>query len=350
MTVENQIQAIQAIGYRQPEAQFLRLVALHSGYFVRRQFLRHIGVQRGKRAQDFIDELIGRGHACRELFREDRHLFRLQSKVIYEVLGEEDNRNRREHQPSTVRLRLMGLDFILEHPEYQYLVTQQEKLSYFFEQRGIDPKALPARLFRSNGTLTTHCFPDEFPLFVYRGNLNTVSFVYIDDPQLSVAAFCSYIRHSHRLFQALGLVGLVFVTSHQYRFEIARKAVEQFSKRSSEQSHPFIDVDRLLAYSRLLAEHLEAVQLSETEIDQLGLDLKVFDRPMYTHVFKPWQVAGDQSVRPEIAAEEETKASLNVDFTLTFWLITMICLGHFARNRRAAIYSWRSFRFRRSNP
>jgi hypothetical protein len=26
-------------------------------------------------------------------------------------------------------------------------------------------------------------------------------------------------------------------------------------------------------------------------------------------------VAGDQSVRPEIAAEEETKASLNVDFT-----------------------------------
>jgi hypothetical protein len=31
----------------------------------------------------FIDELIARGHACREVFREDRHLFRLQSKVIY---------------------------------------------------------------------------------------------------------------------------------------------------------------------------------------------------------------------------------------------------------------------------
>ena len=316
MTIENQIQAIQALGYSKSEAQFLRLVALHSGYFVRRPFLPYLGALRGKRAQDLIDELIGRGHACREVFREDRHLFRLQSKVIYEALGQDHNRNRRERQPSTVRLRLMGLDFILEHPEHQYLVTQQEKLSYCFEQRGIDPQALPARFFRANGTLTTRYFPDEFPLFVYRGNLNTVSFVYIDDPQLSVEAFCSCIRHYHRLFQALGLVGLVFVTSHQCRFEIARKAVEQFSKRSGEQSHPFIDADRVLAHSRLLAEHRKTVQLSETQIDQLGLDLKGFDRPMYTHPFKPWQVAGDQSVRPEIAAEEETKASLNVDFTV----------------------------------
>src|ERR1700730_354878 len=122
MTIETQIQTIQTLGYCQPEAQFLRLVALHSGYFVRRQFLRYIGAQRGKRAQDFIDELIGRGHACREVFREDRHLFRLQSKVIYEALGGEDNRNRRGHEPSTMRLRLMGLDFILEHQDYLYLM------------------------------------------------------------------------------------------------------------------------------------------------------------------------------------------------------------------------------------
>src|SRR5215471_8334167 len=149
MTVEDQIQAIQNLGYSQPEAQFLRLVALHSGYFVRRQFLRSTDSQRGKRAHDFIDELIARGYACREVFREDRHLYRLQSKTIYEALGQEDNRNRREHQPSTVRLRLMGLDFILDHPDYRFLMTQQQRLEYFFGQRGIDAEALPARLFHS---------------------------------------------------------------------------------------------------------------------------------------------------------------------------------------------------------
>src|ERR1700680_3846264 len=104
MNLETQVRTIQALGYSREEAQFLRLVALHSGYFVRRQFLRAAECRRGKRDQDFVDELLARGHACREIFREDRHLFRLQSKVLYEALGDEDNRNRREHPPSTVRL------------------------------------------------------------------------------------------------------------------------------------------------------------------------------------------------------------------------------------------------------
>jgi hypothetical protein len=158
------IRALKGLGYSQSEAQFLRLVALQSGYFLRRQFLRSTESQRGKRAQDFIDELITRGHARREIFREDRHLYRLQSKAIYEALGEDDNRNRREHQPSTVRLRLMGLDFILEHAEHQFLLTQLQRLEYYFERRGIDAEALPARLFSSN--LTTRYFPDGFPQFL----------------------------------------------------------------------------------------------------------------------------------------------------------------------------------------
>jgi hypothetical protein len=135
MDVETQVRTIQALGYSREEAEFLRMVALHSGYFVRRQFLRSADCRRGKRDQDFIDQLLSRGHAVREIFREDRHLFRIQSKIIYEALGAEDNRNRREHQPSTVRLRLMGLDFILEHPEHRYLTTQEDKLSFFVRRQ-----------------------------------------------------------------------------------------------------------------------------------------------------------------------------------------------------------------------
>ena len=57
MTVETQIHSIQALGYSQAEAQFLRLVALHGGYFVRRQFLRSVDCRRGQRDQDFIDAI-----------------------------------------------------------------------------------------------------------------------------------------------------------------------------------------------------------------------------------------------------------------------------------------------------
>ena len=138
MSIETQIRTIQALGYSQPEGQFLRLVALHSASAIRSS----------------STNCSARGHVVREIFREDRHLFRMQSKMIYEALGEEDNRNRREHQPSTVRLRLMGLDFILEHPEHRYLMTQEERLSYFLRAaRHRSPEHCPRVSFDPIGQL-----------------------------------------------------------------------------------------------------------------------------------------------------------------------------------------------------
>jgi hypothetical protein len=125
----------------------------------------------------------------------------LRSKALYEAVGDEDNRNRREHQPSTVRLRLMGLDFILEHPAYRYLATQEERLSYFLNDRGIDAAALPARFFRSAGKLFTRYFPDGFPQFIDDHDPATLSFVYIDDPQLSADAFRSYLKNYRACFK-----------------------------------------------------------------------------------------------------------------------------------------------------
>ena len=307
MTIETQVRTIQALGYSQQEAQFLRLVALHSGYFVRRQFLRATDGRRGKRDQDFIDELLGRGHACREVFREDRHLFRLQSKAIYEALGEEDNRNRREHQPSTVRLRLMGLDFILEHSEHAYLMTQEEKLSYFFEQRGIDPQALPARFFRSNGTVTTRYFPDGFPQFVDGGNPPAPSFVYVDDAQLSADAFRSYLRNYRNLFEALGTVDLVFVTTSPERFGVGQKALTRFWSRAQHSAMSTVDVNRLLAHfpHRLLFENRATNVLSSAQMHALAEDIDSLSGPNIDHLYSVWKQSGDEGLRAEYAAQQE---------------------------------------------
>ena len=76
MTMEQRIRAVESFGYTEG-ARFLCLVAGHGGYFVRRQFLYSAGCELGKRAQDFIDKLTARKHARREVYREDRHLFRL---------------------------------------------------------------------------------------------------------------------------------------------------------------------------------------------------------------------------------------------------------------------------------
>ena len=317
MSVENQIQLLQALGYSQREAQFLRLVALHSGYFVRRQFLRSLDCGRGKRAQDFIDELITRGYAWREIFREDRHLFRLQSKAIYEALSDQDNRNRREHQPSTVRLRLMALDFILEHPLHRYLETQEDKLSYFFEQRGVDVEALPARLFRSNGNLTTRYFPDGFPQFVDGGNPPAISFVYVDDAQLNSNAFRSYLRNYQRLFWALGALNLVFLTASPNRFVIGQKVIARFSASMRESVTPRIDLNRLLAHfpHRLLLEKRETRVLNGPQMNALAVDIHDLSGPYFEHLYGLWKQSGEEGLREEYAAQQEASKPPEINLT-----------------------------------
>jgi hypothetical protein len=233
--------------------------------------------------------------------------FHLQSKVIYEALGEEDNRNRREHQPATVRLRLMGLDFILEHPEYQYLMTQEERLSYFFEQRGIDAEALPARFFRSNGKLTTRYFPDGFPQFVDARNAGAVSFVYVEDAQLSADAFRSYLRNYRNLFEAVGVVDLVFVTTSPDRFVIGQKALARFWTRARESAATMIDLNRLLTHfpHRLLLEKRETRILNTAQINALAEDIRTLCGPQIDHLYDVWKQSGTDGLRAVYAAQQE---------------------------------------------
>ncbi len=317
MTIEQRISAIQGFGYTEAEARFLCLVALHGGYFVRRQFLYSASCELGKRAQDFIDKLTARKHACREIYREDRHLFRLHYKPMYAAIDEEDNRNRREHQPSTIRLRLMALDFVLVHPDYKFLATEQDKLRHLLETRRVEADVLPARVFSVHGAFTTRHFVDGFPVFLNSSEDAALSFTFVDDDQLTTAAFRSYLVQYHRLFQALGPIDLVFLTRHQGRFEAAVKTLDRFRDRLTERTSPSIDIARLLAHfpHRLLAERRQTRTLDKAQLDRLGADLEVFDGPQYTRLFELWKQSGDDAVRAELAAENELRKSLRIRLT-----------------------------------
>jgi hypothetical protein len=301
MTREDQVRAIHALGYTESEAKFLRIVALHSGYFVRRQFLRFTESAPGKRAQDFIDGLIARRHAKREIFRGDRHLFRLQSKTIYEALGQDDNRNRRERQPSTVRLRLMGLDFILEHPDYQFLLSERQRLEHFLDRRGIDVGMLPARLFRSHGTVTARFFPDGFAQFLPSDASQAMSFVYVDDTQLSLDAFSAYLRNYRRLFEQLRAIDLVFLTTAGSRFSVAQKALERFRTRSWETNPPRFDLNRLLAHfpHRLLFERRSTGSLNTAQMKALAEDIHAVCGAKIDALYEVWKQGDVDALKTE---------------------------------------------------
>src|ERR1700682_5304784 len=57
------VELLMEFGYTEPEAQFLYVVATHSGYFTLRQYLSFTGAHRGKRSSLFAHKILNTGHA-----------------------------------------------------------------------------------------------------------------------------------------------------------------------------------------------------------------------------------------------------------------------------------------------
>ena len=144
MTIpRHQIEALKAFGYTEDEAQFLYLVATHSGYFLARQFLNFVGAKRGYRTHSLTQKLITQGHATMREYRRNGCIYHLYSRKLYAQIGRENLRNRRRHRLEAIKTRLLSLDFILANQGYQYLESEPEKVAYFTEELRI-PEAVPS--------------------------------------------------------------------------------------------------------------------------------------------------------------------------------------------------------------
>src|SRR5437867_4805689 len=208
MTLLERTEAIQNVfGYPLDEARFLCPAALHSGYFLRRQFLDFVGGTKGWKDVAFLNRLKAHGHCRVTFFRHSRMVYHLSAKPLYEAIGEKDNRNRREHQPSTIKNKIMGLDYVLEHPDYHYLATEREKLDYFVHTGKITPEDLPARLYSSphgHDPKAKH-FVESYPIFLPAPveGAAQVHFCYVDEGLQTTDRFATYMNQYGRLYAAL---------------------------------------------------------------------------------------------------------------------------------------------------
>src|SRR6266851_3788673 len=168
MTTQDRIAALDCFGYDHDEAHFLLIAALHSGYFVRRQFLSFIKGTKGWKDVVLLNKLKANAHCEVSVFRHNRMVYHLGAKPLYDAIDEKDNRNRRERQPSTIKNKLMSLDFVLENLSNYYLATEREKLDYFLTTLKSQKQNLPTRWYTSRhgrGATAKH-FVDKYPLFL----------------------------------------------------------------------------------------------------------------------------------------------------------------------------------------
>jgi hypothetical protein len=222
------LEALQALGYTESEARFLYVVATHSGYFVARQFLALTGGHWGKRATTFWHKLHAKKHARAEYFPMNGKVYHVFSRRLYRQIGRENLRNRREHEFEYIQKRIGILDFVLSHPEYEYLETEPEKVSYFCDQLKVPTHFLPAKIYYGQKTSqpTVRYFVDRFPIF-FDGDACSpspvVTFTYVQGPEASLTEFVHHLQAYLPLFRQLSGLRFVYLARLSSYFEKAKE-------------------------------------------------------------------------------------------------------------------------------
>ena len=288
---EQDLAAIQRLGYTPEEARFLYIVATHSGYFQPRQYVTSNGLAWGKRVQRLTDKLESRGHVTWREYQDVGGVYHLFSKTLYRLIEKTDLRNRRRHSTEFIRTRLLLLDFILENPQHEYFESETDKLAYFCSERSIPKDALPVKRYEaaSGAPPTVRYFVDKFPLFLDRstGPLPPViSLSYVDPGQASLAGFAHHLQNYARLFSCLGDFAFLYIADSTANF---RKAGECFSSLVGGRAGKDLVQEVTAYFERRKAWELKQYgQLSALDVESLQNAKERFASEQLERLYTSW--------------------------------------------------------------
>lgn len=214
------IQSLEAIGYVQREASFLYLVAVHSGYFLRRQF--HSFTQRagGKMATRFLAKASRHGHIQVIECGQKRHIYHLTAKPVYAALGLAGSQHRRIKSDAYMKSRLMVLDFMLDRLSADVLFTEAAKVDFFTTQCGVQLELLPQSYVGR-----PLYFADGFPILVSR--IGVPRFTFFDEGQVSSSRFENFLEQYEPLFGALSASELIYLADTDANVRRAKAAFDR---------------------------------------------------------------------------------------------------------------------------
>jgi hypothetical protein len=209
---ETHLANLRAFGYTESEARFLYFAATHSGYFTVRQFLEFAQAKSGKRSACFVERLIALGHASTQRYTRKSLVYHIHSRRLFAAIGKDYLRHRREHELDHIKTQLLGLDFILTHPENDYFETAQKKRHYFTEILKLD-----SALFTSVGASRKHItFSDGFPVFLddqFPELPPVVTFTYVDSGHSNLDPYVAHLRRYRPLFQHLPSFQFIYIST-----------------------------------------------------------------------------------------------------------------------------------------
>jgi hypothetical protein len=328
MTNRERVTALDNLGYTEREAAFLCLAALHGGYFLRRQFCGFIGKEIGGTAAALVEKLLAQEHAVAISALNNTKIYHLASRPFYTLLGETDNRNRREHSAPAMKKRLMGLDFVLAHRNYRYLATEREKVDYFSGTLGISLSTLPYKRYRSLKTpsTTTRYFVDKYPIFLAKTDPNNPHlqpcFCFVDEGLVTLSGFETYLHQYAALWRVAKEFQVIYVADSKRLFQAAQRRFAAFiGQLKGTQSDPNARLAaRMLEHfeARSLYERGDFVSFSREKLVRLRKECAEFSGSNDQELYARWKTSGAQPVLDAIAPKAQLPVSLKATFSTHF--------------------------------
>lgn len=223
------LNALAALGYEDCEAQFVYLVATHSGFFTLQQFTEFASPSKGRPAFRFTQKLIQRKHARATEYARQTCLYDVYSRRIYGRIDKDNLRNRRYLSNELIHTRLLILDFVLGHLDCHFLETEADKVRYFHKTLGIPLSLLPGRIYQgpSSDTKTARYFVDRFPVFLMTAgpslSLTRVSFTYCDLEERDLGGFVSHLKNYKHFLSQLPGFEFIYACPNPEKFQRARR-------------------------------------------------------------------------------------------------------------------------------
>jgi hypothetical protein len=304
------------MGYSEREAAFLRLAGLHSGFFLRRQYCQFTGIRGGRVDTELVEKLLTKDHATAVAGCHKTVIYHLGARPFYAALTAGDNRNRRIRPAVSIKNRLMGLDYVLDHPGPRYLATEQEKISYFTRSLGIAPTDLPSKSFRSPGAdnSTTRFFVDKHPIFLREEDASSsvVGFCFVDEGLATCSRFEAYLHQYRGLFSQLASFEVIYVAASRNLFWEAENLFKAFARGVRRDNRASLAVDDL---ARLLG-HFEDRERSESglwdsfdraKLIRLREEREEFSGSFFDSLYNRWKAGNKDAVL--VAAKEKTSCA-----------------------------------------
>jgi hypothetical protein len=269
-------------GYTEREALFLLIVAVHSGYFLRRQFCEGVKRERGDVATSFIKKAIELEHVVALHGTENRLIYRLRAKRVYRMVELGDSQNSRLKSTPEIKRRLIALDYVLRHLGRERFTESNDARRQLFASLEVKPEVVdPADRFQQSVPIS----------FVQAEDGTTVRFAFVEEAARSGSRFARFLNAYGELIRGIERAEVVYVSDTSENFALARRLFERNMplKNSASPVCP-LGVDHLVRWLEVHYKfYVKGSSIDPSEHQLLLEGEIVYRAPVHTGLVASWK-------------------------------------------------------------